>query len=688
MQFNKEQYETFEALKRFVTSTDGQIFIIKGYAGTGKTTMIKQLTDLIKVSRQEFRLMAPTGRAASILRKKTDCNATTIHRGIYDFRDIEILISKEDISKSSYKIRYPFLVTSSPQICIVDESSMITNHVSTNELWEFGTECLLNDLLSFTFRHKQGKLILLGDPAQLPPVGEAQTEAFNEEMLRERGFSVETHILTEVMRQDKDSSILTNSMRIREAYTTDTYNQLQIEYGTDVHKLPQEQLIETYLQHFPEPRLGNSVVISYSNAHANLYNRDIRHRMYGEYTQYPRVGDIIMVVSNHYDSNTEVDHEPMDIMNGESAQIIETGNIEKQSAPVWDGSERKIVEIEFMQTSLLLSDGNIWRGKIIVNPLLNDELRNLSVTHLKALFINFCMRHPELDDKKDHAAFIEAYRQDEYVSALRVKYGYAITCHKSQGGEWDTVFVNADGIYVNPFGLRWLYTALTRARKTLYCVNIPSITPISKLRITEINKASHCCSEYPAPLSDSSSIDSSPFHSSDAPEFVIAKYQHIKHQFIGSGYTIADIKSYPYRERYSIVLPDGCTTTIDMMYNGKGVFRPIACADERLQSLLNATQEQKSEYSPLLYEPTTNAAQFLYDLMVQACANADAKIVGVSEDLAQYRIVYCLQTSGQYAWLNIFVTAKGMISYIAPYSDIQDDEKLIKLLNYLCEIKV
>ena len=688
MQFNKEQYETFEALKRFVTSTDGQIFIIKGYAGTGKTTMIKQLTDFIKVSQQEFRLMAPIGRAASILRKKTDCNATTIHRGIYDFRDIEILVSKEDISKSSYKIRYPILETFSPQICIVDESSMITNHVSTNELWEFGTECLLNDLLSFTFQHKQGKLILLGDPAQLPPVGEAQTEAFNEEMLRERGFCVESHTLTEVMRQNKDSDILTNAMRIREAYTTGTYNQLQIEYGTDVHELPKEQLIETYLQHFPEPRLGNSVIISYSNANANLYNRDIRHRMYGEYTQYPRVGDIIMAVSNHYGRITEVEPEPIDIMNGEFAQIIETGNIEKQSAPVWDGSERKIVEIEFMQTSLLLSDGNIWRGKIIVNPLLNDELRNLSVTHLKALFINFCMRHPELDDKKDHAAFIEAYRQDEYVSALRVKYGYAITCHKSQGGEWDTVFVNASGIFVNPLGLRWLYTALTRARKTLYCVNIPSITPISKLRITEINKVLHCCVEYPTPLSNSSSKDSTPFHSSDAPEFVIAKYQHLEHQLAGSGYTIADVKSYPYRERYSIVLPDGCTTTIDMMYNGKGVFRPIACADEQLQSLLNASQEQKNEYPPLLYEPTTNVAQFLYDLMIQACAVSGAKIIGVTEELAQYRVVYCLQTSGKYSWLNVFVTGKGMISYIAPYSDLSDDSILLSLLDYLRNITV
>ncbi len=688
MEFNKEQYETFEALKQFVASADGQVFIIKGYAGTGKTTMLERLADYLRHNQQAFCLMAPTGRAASILRKKTGCNATTIHRGIYNFHDIKVLVSKEDIAKSSYKIYFPISETDSPQVCIVDESSMITNHVSTNELWEFGTECLLNDLLSFTFRHKGGKLILLGDPAQLPPVGEAQTEAFDEEALRERGYNVESHTLTQVMRQDKDNGILANTMHIRDAYTTSTYNQLQLTYGADVQELPQDQLVETYLRHFPKPRLGNSVIISYSNAHANLYNRDIRHRMYDGDIQYPRVGDIIMVVSNHYDRNTENGHWPVDIMNGEFAQIIVTGKIEKQSSPVWDGSERKIVEIEYQQTTLLLADGTTWQGKIIVNPLLNDEQKNLSIICLKALFINFCMRHPELDDKKNHTAFIEAYQKDEYVSALRVKYGYAITCHKSQGGEWDTVLVNADGIFVNSFGLRWLYTALTRARRRLYCVNVPAISPISKLRVNDVTKVSRCCVEYPAPVSTLPTTTSTPYHRSDAPEYVIAKYQQIEHQLAGSGYAITDVKSYPYRERYSIMLPNGSIATIDMMYNGKGVFRPVTCADEHLQELLNSTQAQTNEYPPLLYEPTTSAAQFLYDLMVPACAKADVKIVGITEDIAQYRIVYCLQTSGQYAWLNIFITSKGIISYIAPYSNIQDDEKLIKLLNYLSEIPV
>ena len=688
MEYNKEQYDTFEALKRFIASTDGQVFIIKGYAGTGKTTMLERLTDYLKHNQRSFRLMAPTGRAASILRKKTGCIATTIHRGIYNFQDIKVMVSKDDIAKSSYKICFPILETAAPQVCIVDESSMITNHVSTNELWEFGTECLLNDLLSFTFRHQAGKLILLGDPAQLPPVGEAQTEAFDEESLRERGYNVESHTLTQVMRQDKDSGILANTMQIRNAYTSSTFNQLQLTYNVDVQELPVERLVETYLRYFPKPQLGNSVVITYSNAYANLFNRDIRSRMYGGDIQYPRVGDIIMVISNHYDSNSEMGHVPVDIMNGEFAQIIETGNIEKQSAPVWDGNERKIIEIEFQQTTLLLADGTTWQGKIIISPLLNDEHKNLDVIHLKALFINFCMRHPELDAKNNHMAFIDAYQKDEYVSALRVKYGYSITCHKSQGGEWDTVFVNAEGIFVNSFGLRWLYTALTRARKMLYCVNIPTITPISQLKISDITQVSHCCVEYPNPISGSSSQETTPFHSSDAPDYLKSQYQLFAQQLTGSGYVITDVKSYPYRERYTITSYDGIAMTIDIMYNKKGIFHPVVCADERLQSLLNAPQKQKNIFSPLLYEPTTNVVQFLYDLMVQACAKAGVKIVGVTEDLTQYRVVYCLQTSGKYAWLNIYITGKGLISYIAPYSDSHDDEMFNRLLDYLRNVKI
>lgn len=682
MQLNQEQYEIFEAVKRFIASDDGQIFVIKGYAGTGKTTMIKQITDNLSQNRREFRLMAPTGRAASVLRKKTGYVATTIHRGIYNFFDIQTRVEKDDIANSTYKIIFPILQTENPQVCIVDESSMISNHESTNELWQFGTECLLNDLLTFTFMHKEGKLILLGDPAQLPPVGEAQSEALDEEILRIRGYKVESYTLTQIMRQDKESGILANAMQVRDAYESNTVNSLQITYSDDVIKLSSDQIVETYLQHFPTPQLGNSVVISYSNGYANLYNQDIRRRMYGYDIQYPHKGDIVMVVSNHYDRNEEMGHIPVDIMNGEFAQIIETGHIVKQSAPVKENGEKKLVELEFMHTTLLLGDGTIWEGKIIVNPLLNDEQRNLSVTQLKALFINFCMRHPKLDDKKNHAAFIDAYQKDEYVTALRVKYGYAITCHKSQGGEWDTVFVNAEGIYVHSFGLRWLYTALTRARKKLYCVNAPSVSPTSKLRINDITQVSHRCVEYPSPLQ--AEDGPTPFHDCNADSFLKAKYHCVVKQLAGSGYSVQNIKSLPYRERYFILAPDSRLVMVDFVYSSRGVFNPANSNDPTLLNLLNASEQ----YPPLIYEPTSQVAQFLFDFLLLACAACGVTIVGVTEELTQYKIVYCLQTSGRYAWLNVFVNDKGFITYIAPYSDCREDEKLIKLLDYLRNLTV
>ena len=649
--------------------------------------MIKQITDYLNQCKCEFKLMAPTGRAASILHKKTGVKATTIHRGIYNFKDIEIVVSKEDIAKSTYKIFFPILETDSPLVCIVDESSMVTNGISSNELYDFGSGHLLNDLLSFTFRHKKGKLIFLGDPAQLPPIGEIRSDALDENYFRNHGYIVESHVLTQVMRQDKDSGILANALQIRDAYNAEIYNQLQLTYTDDVLKLAPEQVVDTYLRYFPKPQLGNSVIISYSNASANLYNKDIRRIMFGDDIQYPHIGDIIMVVSNHYDSKNDNGKIPMDIMNGEFAQILKIGKIEKQSAPVKTGEERIIVELEFMQTSLLLENGTIWHGKIIVNPLLNDEHRNLSVTCLKALFINFCIRHPELESKKNHEAFIESYKRDEYVNALRVKYGYAITCHKAQGGEWGTVFVNAEGISVNHFGLRWLYTAFTRTRQTLYGVNIPSQSPISEWKIKDhIIQVTHCCTEYPCHVLALPALTSLPFHEDNVPDFLKAKYQLVVQQLTDSDYSVENVKSFPYRERYSIVSSDKRRIVIDFIYNGKGIFRPAKCEDNDLQQLLNDIKEQTEEYPTLNYEPTTNAAQFLFNVMTQACDECDVKIMGITEDLTHYRIVYCLQTSGKYSWLNVFLTNKGMVSYIEPYSDIQDDEKLQSLIVTLKKI--
>lgn len=683
----KEQLNALEEIKRFICSDSSQIYILKGYAGTGKTTLIQHVVKYIQSQDRQYRLMAPTGRAASILRKKTQSFATTIHRGIYNFSDIKTVVNRDDISKSTYKMHFPIMHTDLPMICIVDESSMITNHRSSNELWEFGTEHLLNDLLSFVFQHKEGKLILVGDPVQLPPVGEANTEAFDEDLLRQRGYNVQSKTLSQVMRQDEDSMILKNAMMVRDNYNNNIVNHFALQHGIDSLDIPEKDLAAMYLQHYPEPKLGNSVIITYANATANLYNKDIRYRMYNGDIALPHVHDVLMVISNHYDKRNANNHIPIDIMNGEFAQILSLGKIDKQSAPVYENNERKIVEIVFQQVTLLLGDGNIWEGKIIINPLLNDEQKNLSITQLKALFINFCMRHPDLDEKKDHAAFVEAYYNDEYVSALRVKYGYAITCHKSQGGEWDTVFVNADGIRINSFGMRWLYTALTRARKMLYCTNMPKVSPVDKLRVAEIIPAAKPCAEYPTPVSVQKDDMDSPYHDSSAASFLIQKYCTISEQLHNTDYRILYVQSFPYRERYTIT-NGNASFVIDLMYNAKGIFRPVSCADSQLCTLLNNKAKAELVYPEPDYEPTSNIAQLLYDTLLNLCEECGLKIVGVTEDAKQYRIVYCLQLSGKYAWLVAFINSQGMITYIEPHAQDVNDDALLAFVDKLKNIKL
>jgi hypothetical protein len=158
----------------------------------------------------------------------------------------------------------------------------------------------------------------------------------------------------------------------------------------------------------------------------------------------------------------------------------------------------------------------------------------------------------------------------------------------------------------------------------------------------------------------------------------------VEKQLAGSGYSVQNIKSLPYRERYFILAPDSRLVMVDFVYSSRGIFNPANSNDPTLLNLLNASEQ----YPPLIYEPTSQVAQFLFDFLLLACAACGVTIVGVTEELTLYKIVYCLQTSGRYAWLNVFVNDKGFITYIAPYSDCREDEKLIKLLDYLRNITV
>ncbi len=488
MGLTAQQNKVFEQIKAFLNS-DASVFILRGYAGTGKTTMVKEVADYISQSRQ-LTMMAPTGRAARVLSDKTGYRATTIHRAIYEKAH---LVPKrvKDVAESEFKFVFPIRKSDKEGdiVAIVDEASMVCSRKIEHELFIFGTDNLMDDLLTYVRPNFGGKVIFVGDPAQLPPVGESVSSALSTEYFQGKGLEVVEAELTEVLRQKGDSVILKNAMMIRDLLNKDKRNQLVFEeQKDDVETVPSEQFLDKYIDHRKVSEVHDSVIICYSNKSASRYNRDIRKALYGEDVPL-RVNDILLITQNNYRLNR---------MNGEFVPVLSVGARTHQSAPVYiqrGGTKQRVsITLNFVQVTVTDGDGNEMLCMLLEDLLTNDKA-TISIDENRALYINFCMRHPEL--KPGTGAFAEALLSDEYYNAIRAKYGYAVTGHKCQGGEWGKVFVDyTDRTGLNDDSLRWAYTATTRAQKTLYVTNLPHITPFSKFRIEPIQKCKNIVLGY------------------------------------------------------------------------------------------------------------------------------------------------------------------------------------------------
>lgn len=454
------QNKVFEQIKAFLNS-DASVFILRGYAGTGKTTMVKVIADYIKQSRQ-LAMMAPTGRAARVLATKTGHKAVTIHKAIYAKAHIEPKKVK-DIAESEYKFVFPINESENGGniVAIVDEASMVCSRKIEHELFIFGTDNLMEDLLTFVRPNFGGKVIFVGDPAQLPPVGESVSNALRAEYFKEKGLKVVEAELTEVLRQKGDSVILKNAMMIRDLLQKDKRNQLVFEeQKDDVEMVPSEQFLDKYLKYRKESGRHDSVIICYSNKSANRYNRDIRKSLYGGDVPL-RENDILLITQNNYRLNR---------MNGEFVPVLSVGARTQQSAPVYAqiGGKRQriVITLNFIQVTVPDGDGNPMLC-MLLEDLLTSDKATISIDENRALYINFCMRHPSL--KQGTQVFADALLNDEYYNAIRAKYGYAVTGHKCQGGEWGKVFVDyTDRTGLDDDSLRWAYTATTRAQKMHY----------------------------------------------------------------------------------------------------------------------------------------------------------------------------------------------------------------------------
>jgi exodeoxyribonuclease-5 len=438
-------------LSEFIADSDQDaVFILRGYAGTGKTTMLSSLVKTFAVFKFRSVLLAPTGRAAKVLSGYSGHNAYTIHKSIYRQQSSSDGMGRFVLNKNLFKDTF----------FIVDEASMVSN--SNGESSIFGSGRLLEDLIEYVYSGSNCRLILVGDTAQLPPVGLDVSPALSRDELDSYDRIVYEHELTEVVRQDQNSGILFNATFIRnlitDGYDTPAYFPLECESFDDFRRIGGADLIEEISTCYNRFGMFETIVVTRSNKRANKFNEGIRSSILYKESDIS-VGDLVMIVKNNYfwlEANETIDF----IANGDIAEIVTIYKHEE------------LYGFRFANVSLRLIDyPDIEFDCKIILDTLAIESAALTSEQNRQLFDAVSEDYQEIRSKKTRW---EKIRANPYFNALQVKFAYAVTCHKAQGGQWKAVFVDQGYLteeMLNTEFLRWLYTAFTRPTERLYLVN-------------------------------------------------------------------------------------------------------------------------------------------------------------------------------------------------------------------------
>lgn len=458
----QEQAHALEVFAEFLTDRDSHaVMILRGSAGTGKTTLSGAIVRTLKEIRQKVMLLAPTGRAAKVFSLNSGSPAYTIHRRIYREKSFSGVEGQFNLNDNLY----------TDTLFMVDEASMIANMGLGG--MSFGSGCLLDDLVHFVYQGRNDRLLLIGDKAQLPPVGEEESPALHAAILEGYGLKVYEGDLNEVLRQSEESGILYNATMIRQMITHDDITQLpKIHFAgySDIKPMPGAELIEALADSYHHVGLDDTIVVTRSNKRANVFNQGIRNMVLDREEELSQ-GDILMIVKNNYywmeeerKSNNKLrsNEIPAFLANGDRAKVLKV--------------RRRIDLYGFRFATLLLQFpdyGNYELEATVLLDTLTSEAPALTHEQQEQLFHQIEEDYLDIPLKADR---MKAIRQDQFFNALQVKFAYAVTCHKAQGGQWAHVYVDQGYMtddMLNPDYIHWLYTAFTRATEMLYLVNWP-----------------------------------------------------------------------------------------------------------------------------------------------------------------------------------------------------------------------
>ena len=461
----QHQQCAFDRMVEFIRNKSLQVFILKGYAGTGKTTMTRCLIEELERRNLPYKLLASTGRAAKILSNITDRETSTVHGLIYKYKGLnqdmeEVLSFREKQGKDNGCQLYLNFIqesveTDSEVYYLVDEASMIPDKEDkTASQAQFGSGRLLNDLLNY---NAKGKFVFIGDNCQLPHISQRISPALSVEYFKETfNLNAEVFELTEVMRQERGNDIVQSAHKVRQLYTnpqTWKWAKFPFKNYKNIHILSSTtDLISQYIKQVKELGYNKATLLGYSNKQCDQLTQILRPS-FGIHSTELSVGDLLLVTQNNYISG---------LMNGDQIIITDILSIEQRA-----GLTFLMVAVEELVTHQKFS-------QLLIAEILYHNQTNLSHEQQKELLIDFYIRMRKKGIKQGSHIFNQMMMQDPYLNALRTVFGYAITCHKAQGGEWEHVYLdiprNLPGID-KPYVYQWIYTAMTRASKELYIVD-------------------------------------------------------------------------------------------------------------------------------------------------------------------------------------------------------------------------